>query len=69
MREFLSRIDIDLNKQIKLDQVDIVVKDRLEQNLIDNMPPRPDRTPQMFGQPEDNEFFDPNGQGEEYMGP
>lgn len=61
MIEFLTRIDIDINKQIKMDQVDIVVKDRVAQNLVDRQAQRPERGVPMLTTPEENEFYDPMG--------
>jgi len=37
--------------------------------LFDNQPTHPQRGVPMLASPEENEFYDPMGQGESYMGP
>ena len=69
MKEFASRIDIDLTKQIRQDHKDINVQDRLTGHIRDASP-RPGRyvPGHMFENKEENEFYDEDGQGESYMG-
>jgi hypothetical protein len=71
MREFAKNCDIDLSRQIKLDEQDIMIRDRLEQRIGTQNPRMPPRQGEgfMYDGPEQNEMWDPNGQGDKYMGP
>jgi hypothetical protein len=71
MKEFASRIDIDLTKQIKQDEKDIVVQDRLANKIREYSEPKAARNEPgyMLGVREDNDFYNPLGTGDEYMGP
>lgn len=71
MREFAKNCDIDLSRQIKLDEADIVIRDRYESRLTANAPNRMPRAGEgfMYSEPEQNQQWNPDGNGDEYMGP
>jgi hypothetical protein len=54
---------------MKENQNDIIVKNRVAQNIYDNRVQQPERGVPMLQTADDNQFYDPNGQGESYMGP
>ena len=48
MREFAKNCDIDLSRQIKLDEADIIIRDRHNDRLISQAPQRPAKTGDNF---------------------
>lgn len=70
MREFAKNCDIDLARQIKLDEADIVIRDRHTQRLIQNAPGKPPKSGEgyMYDDPSQNSNWNPDGNGEEFMG-
>ena len=71
MREFAKNCDIDLTKQVLLDEADIVIRDRLNDRIANAAPLREPRTGEgfMFDDPAQNELFNPDGNGDKYLGP
>ena len=72
MREFAKNCDIDLARQIKLDEADIVIRDQYHQRLINEAPQKNPRTGEhfMYDEAMENSRWDPDGiGGENYVVP
>jgi hypothetical protein len=65
MREFAKNCDLDLDRQIKLDEADIVIRDRVERHLKESGPSRQPRTAgeQLYDNQMQNSMWNPDGNG------